>query len=385
VRYGHDVTVFTYNDGKLQPHEVINGIDTYRPKLIDVQDVVPQVAADDIRMWGPGLKFFSDVMLSNILSAEKLVNDIVRMEGRRYDAIVSHDWLSIMGGLISRRETGSKLFFHIHSTEKGRSMGEGSRTVRDLEHSGCMKSDAVITVSYAMRDELISLGIPEGKINVVYNGVDPSKYDPARIPKETVREIRARYGIDDNELMILFVGRIVVVKGVDRLVQSMTHVIKKIPNVKLVIVGTSDMQYTIEELVKILRLEKHVSLRFEFISEEERIAHYAASDVCVFPSLYEPFGIVALEAMSMAKPVVVGAKGVSGMREIVIPNGDMQTGFHIDPYDPADIAWGILCALEDPSKARTMGENGRKVVLESYNWDVVSQRTLGIYSDLLSK
>ncbi len=385
VKMGSDVSVFTLNDGNLEEHEVINGIDVYRPKILNSEDVVPTVIAEDIRRWGTGIRFFADLTMSNILSVNKLVNELVRKEHRNYDAIVVHDWLSIMGGMIARRELDIPLIFHLHSTEKGRNLGEGSKTVRDLESVGAQKADHVITVSYAMRDELLSLGFPQGKINVVYNGVDPLKYDPQRVSQSKIEEIRRYYGLGPSDLMVLFIGRIVAVKGVDRLVQSMVSVRKRIPNAKLVIVGTSDMQYSIEELVSTLKLEDCVKFRFEWIPEEERIAHYAASDLCVFPSLYEPFGIVALEAMSMAKPVVVGARGVSGMKEFVIPSGPGQTGFHINPYEPMDIAWGITSALEDPRRAREMGENGRKLVIESFAWEGVAARTLKLYEDLLNR
>ncbi len=385
VKMGSDVSVFTLNDGNLEEHEVINGIDVYRPKILNSEDVVPTVIAEDIRRWGTGIRFFADLTMSNILSVNKLVNELVRKEHRNYDAIVVHDWLSIMGGMIARRELDIPLIFHLHSTEKGRNLGDGSKTVRDLESAGAQKADHVITVSYAMRDELLSLGFPQGKINVVYNGVDPLKYDPQRVSQSKIEEIRRYYGLGPSDLMVLFIGRIVAVKGVDRLVQSMVSVRKRIPNAKLVIVGTSDMQYSIEELVSTLKLEDCVKFRFEWIPEEERIAHYAASDLCVFPSLYEPFGIVALEAMSMAKPVVVGARGVSGMKEFVIPSGPGQTGFHINPYEPMDIAWGITSALEDPRRAREMGENGRKLVIESFAWEGVAARTLKLYEDLLNR
>ncbi len=368
VKMGTDVSVFTLNDGKLEEHEVQSGIDVYRPNILDSVDVVPTVIAEDVRKWGRGIRFFADLTMSNILCANKLVNDLVKKEHRNFDAIVAHDWLSIIGGMIARREMERPLIFHLHSTEKGRSLGEGSKTVRDLEFTGGQKADHVITVSYAMRDELLSLGFSAGKINVLYNGVDEKKYDPASIPQSKVDQIRSSYGLKPSDLMILFVGRIVAVKGVDRLVQSMSVVRKRIPNAKLVIVGTSDMQYSIEELVRTLKLEDCVKLRFEWIPEDERIAHYAASDLCVFPSLYEPFGIVALEAMSMAKPVVVGARGVSGMKEFVIPNGESQTGFHINPYEPMDIAWGVTSALEDPERARRIGANGRRLVLDSFTW-----------------
>ena len=137
--------------------------------------------------------------------------------------------------------------------------------------------------------------------------------------------------------------------------------------------------------MRTLNLEDCVKLRFEWIPEEERIAHYAASDLCGFPSLYEPFGIVALEVMSMAKPVVVGARGVSGMKEFVVPSGEGQTGFHVNPYEPMDIAWGINSALENPERARTIGMNGRKLVPENFTWEYVAATTLGLYEDLLKK
>ena len=385
VRMGSDVSIFTLNDGKLEEHEVQNGIDVYRPKILNSEDVVPTVVAEDIRKWGTGIRFFADLTMSNILCANKLVNDLVRKEHRNFDSIVVHDWLSLMGGMISRREISSPLIFHLHSTEKGRNLGEGSKTVRDLEYTGGQNADHIVTVSYAMRDELLSLGFPEGKINVVYNGVDADKYDSSRISEARKEQIRERYGLGPNDQMILFIGRIVVVKGVDRLVQAMSSVRKKIPKAKLVIVGTSDMQYSIEELVRTLKLEDCVKFRFEWVPEEERIAHYAAADLCVFPSLYEPFGIVALEAMSMSKPVVVGARGVTGMKEFVVPSGEGQTGFHVNPYEPMDIAWGIISALEDPEKTKTIGSNGRRLVLESFTWDAVAGRTLRLYEGLLSR
>ncbi|MEM3774226.1 MAG: glycosyltransferase family 4 protein, partial [Candidatus Bathyarchaeia archaeon] len=117
--------------------------------------------------------------------------------------------------------------------------------------------------------------------------------------------------------------------------------------------------------------------------EEERILHYAAADVCVFPSVYEPFGIVSLEAMAMAKPVVVGARGVVGFREQVVSSGPEQNGIHVNGEDPADIAWGIKETLKDPQNAKTWGENGRKRVLQYFTWRKTAEQTLGIYQTLV--
>ena len=143
------------------------------------------------------------------------------------------------------------------------------------------------------------------------------------------------------------------------------------------------MKNYLEDLVQNQGLQNVVKMRFEFIPEEERIAHYAACDVAVFPSHYEPFGIVALEAMSMEKPVIVGASGISGMREIVIPSGPDQCGFHVNPNDPADIAWGIINALQDPQKKEQLGRNGRKRVLQEFTWDKIAKKTIKLYTDLL--
>ncbi|NLE05195.1 MAG: glycosyltransferase family 4 protein, partial [Crenarchaeota archaeon] len=229
---------------------------------------------------------------------------------------------------------------------------------------------------------LISLGFPKEKIQVCYNGVDPQKYDPDSINSEQTQKVREYYGIKENDLMILFLGRLVGVKGVDKLIMSLPHILPKYPNVKLVIVGVGELSEYFTNLVRTMHLEQYVKFRFAFISEEERIVHYAACDVAAFPSLYEPFGIVALEAMAMEKPVVVGAAGVSGMREIVVCCGEDQCGFHIDPNNPSDIAWGIMSALENPEKRKLLGKNGRKRVLKEFTWTKIAKNTINIYESI---
>jgi glycosyltransferase involved in cell wall biosynthesis len=107
--------------------------------------------------------------------------------------------------------------------------------------------------------------------------------------------------------------------------------------------------------------------------------------MCVFPSTYEPFGIVSLEAMSMAKPVVVGANGVVGFKEQVVSSGADQNGVHVNGNDPADIAWGLKEVLKDPDRAKRWGENGRKRVLQYFTWRKAAQQTLDVYESLLPK
>jgi len=385
VLLDHDVSVFTMNDdtGSLPTRELWRGIEIHRPLHIDVSDSLPDVIAEDVRKWGRGIHLFSKILVYNYLTASKMVNELVRSEGFLFDITIAHDWLSAMGGIAIKRELGLPFAFHVHSTEKGRTLGNGSEVVSNIEMRAAQVADLVVTVSNAMKDELIGLGFPAEKIRVIYNGVDPDKYSLGQVSAEKVREIRQRYEVKDDELMVLFLGRLVWVKGVDKLIAAMPHVLQKIPNAKLVIVGLGDMQEYLNRLAQNLRLQDRVKFRFEFIPEDERIAHYAACDLAVFPSVYEPFGIVALEAMSMEKPVVVGASGVSGMREIVVNAGPEQCGFHVNPNDPTDIAWGIINSIEDPNKRKQLGQNGRKRVLKEFTWDEIAKRTVQVYSEFL--
>ncbi len=383
----HDVTVFTMNDdaGSLPTREIWRGIEIHRPLHLDVSDSLPDVIAEDIRKWGRGIHFFGKLMVYNYLTAAKLVNELIKKEGEKYDLVVAHDWLSVMGGITVKRESGLPLAFHVHSTEQGRTMGNGSSVVSNIELRGGSLADLVVTVSYAMKDELIQLGFPRERIQVSYNGVDPQKYNPADISPEQTRKIRAHYGLSDSDLMILFLGRLVGVKGVDKLIMAMPHILQKHPNARLVIVGVGDLQEYLQNLVRTIKMDQYVKFRFDFISEEERILHYAACDMAAFPSLYEPFGIVALEAMAMEKPVVVGAAGVSGMREIVICCGEEQCGYHVDPNNPSDIAWGIMSTLESPEKRKWLGKNGRKRVLKEFTWSRIAEKTIGLYESFAKR
>jgi len=386
VLMDNDVTVFTMNDDarSLPTREIWRGIEIHRPLHIDISDSLPDVLAEDVKKWGRGIQLFSKILVYNYLSASKLVNDLIRKESFKYDIAIAHDWLSAISGITIKKELGLPFAFHVHSTEKGRTLGNGSEVVSNIELHGAKAADLIVTVSYAMKDELEKLGFPKDKIQVCYNGVDPEKYNPKTINAGAIKKIRDFYGIKDGELMILFIGRLVGVKGVDRLIMAMSHVLQKIPNAKLVIVGLGDLQDYLTNLVRTMRLQDFVKFRFEFIPEEERILHYAACDLAVFPSLYEPFGIVVLEAMSMERPVVVGAAGISGMREIVIPHGEEQCGFHVDPSNPTDIAWGITSALENAERRKWFGKNGRKRVLNEFTWDRIAEKTVETYEKIVN-
>jgi len=385
VELGHDVVLFTLNDGTLPTHELWRGVMIHRPRIVDTCDVFPLFVTEDIRRWGTDLSFFCSIFSYNHLSSSKLINELIRKEGEKYDLAIVHDWLSSVSGLIMRKELPKlPVVFHIHSTEQQRSLGEGSEVVRYLERAMAEKADRIVTVSYAMRDHLASIGYPPSKIRVCWNGCDPEKYDPARVEKEGLEELRRRYGISPNEQVVLFVGRLTWVKGVQNLIQAMPQILRDFPKVKLVLLGKGEGYSDLVSLVARLGVSDKVTFRSEWVTEEERILHYALSNVCVFPSLSEPFGIVSLEAMSMEKPVVVGARGLSGFKEQVPSSGPDQCGVHVNGGDPADIAWGVRQVLSDSRRAEEWGRRGRKRVLEYFTWKKAAENTIAIYDEVLS-
>ena len=382
---GNEVTVFAVNDeNKLNTSDIWNGVEVYRPKTLDLTSNFYLFSNNDLRSWGAHFKFFADVLSYNMTSASQLVDVLVRKNGRSYDIIDGHDWLGVMGGMIAKKELKIPLVFHVHSTEIGRSGGGGSRTIKDIEFEGGQIADCVITVSHSMKDELRSLGFPEYKIRVCWNGIDPSKYDPQKISHDEKMKLRRRYGIEDHEHLLFFIGRLVTIKGAENLVKAMPSVLSDFPDTKLVMLGIGDLENEIRLLIDRLGVTDKVIMRTEFVDEKERILHYAAADTVVLPSLYEPFGIVCTEAMSMAKPVVVGAKGTSGMREQIIASGEKQCGIHMNPYNPEDIAWGIKQVLESKEKSAMMGKNARERVIEQFSWDTITKRTLDIYREFVN-
>ncbi|RLI11376.1 glycosyltransferase family 1 protein [Candidatus Bathyarchaeota archaeon] len=383
VELGNDVSVFTLNPGDLKTREILRGVEVHRPLIADASNVFPMFVIDDLKKWGTNIRLFNDIFIYNILSATKFINGLIKKEGYTFDVVCVHDWLSSIAGLIIKNETKIPVVFHVHSTEWGRSGGQGSSVVSHLEYATAQKADRIVTVSHTMRDDLTRHGWSQSKISVVWNGVDPERYNPKECREEDVEKIREKYGIPKDWKMLLFLGRLTWVKSVRNLLQAMPMVFSEYPKTKLVILGKGEEQRDIVETAERLGIKDKIIYRFEFVPEDERILHYAAADLCIFPSVYEPFGIVSLEAMSMAKPVVVGAQGVVGFREQVVSSGPDQNGVHVNGGDPADIAWGIKEVLKDSERAKRWGENGRKRVLEFFTWRKAAEQTLEIYKTLL--
>ena len=383
VELGHDVSVFTLNPGDLKTREILKGVEVHRPMIGNASNVFPMFVIDDLKKWGTNIRLFNDIFIYNILSATKFVNGLIKKEGYHFDIVCVHNWLSSIAGLMIKNETKIPVVFHVHSTEWGRSGGQGSEVVSHLEWATAQNADRVITVSYAMQEDLIKHGWPQSKISVVWNGVDPERYTPQKCRQRDVELIREKYGVPKDWNMLLFIGRLTWVKSVRNLLQAMPMVLAEYPKTRLVILGKGEEQRDIVETASRLGIKDNMIYRFDFVPEDERILNYAAADVCIFPSVYEPFGIVSLEAMAMQKPVIVGARGVVGFREQVVSSGPSQNGLHVNGEDPSDIAWAIKETLKDPQRAKTWGENGRKRVLDYFTWEKTAQETIQIYETLL--
>lgn len=382
---GLEPTVIAHNRGGDPVRESSGGIEVHRPPLFDAGALFDLLAGSGPSPVPPAdREAFARTLLYDVLAASTAITGLARGERGGVDLVVAHDWLAALAGVMVATNLEIPFVFHVHSTEQGRHGGAGSSVRRAIERMAAARADLVVTVSHAMRDELAGLGYDRQKVRVVHNGVDPAKYDPARVAPDEATALRDRLGIGDRPL-ILFIGRLSTVKGVLPLLLAMPAIARAVPDARLVLVGVGELETEARALIAELGLEEHLVPVFRVLPEPERILHYAASDLCVFPSLYEPFGIVSTEAMAMGKPVVVGATGTSGFREQVIPEGAGRCGAWIDPHDPASIAGAVIDLLRDREELARLGRNGRDRVLSRFTWEHAADETVAVYRDAVAR
>jgi glycogen(starch) synthase len=369
---GERIAVFTWGDGKLETYENVGGVEVFREDPIPMTDGLEPFLSHQTLAWGSGLDYLLKLMSYNQLAAAQM------MRTGPFDLCVAHDWLGLLGGMAVEK-MGIPMIFHVHGLEIGRSDHPNQQLI-ELEKRGTEVANAVITVSEAMKAELIGMGATADKIHVCHHGVDAEFFNPSRVDLHRLQSLRARYGFCKDDIIVLFVGRLEIVKGVIQLLEAMESVVKVHPNAKLLVIGVGSLEAQAREYAK---RTGFVTLVTEFIDPESKMYHYALADLCVFPSLYEPFGIVALEAAAMGKAEVVGASGTSGLREIVKnPASSRPTGVHVNARDPLDLAWGINVALEDPVRLEEWGKNARKRVLDLFTLRKAAKNTVEIYREV---
>ena len=363
---GHEVEVFAAL--RATDPDPADGTHWVRP--LDLTPLYPSLLSGEAQAWGPLL---GELAATNVLWADR-----VRERHRRepFDVVAIHDWLAAPAGLVLAPLLDVPLVFHVHSTERGRQPVASSPIVQSWELTMGHTAAAVVTVSEAMREDLVAHGWPADRVHAVWNGVDTRLYHP-QAPGGP--ELRDRYNIPAAAPVALFIGRLTEVKGVRQLAAAWGAVATQRAGAWLVVLGAGELEQELRETFARSEGADRVVMRTEFIDEEERIAHYAASDVVVVPSTYEPFGLVATEAMACGKPAVVGAQGVVGFREQVVAGGPEQTGLHVNGGDPDDIAWGVSEALRDRDRLAVWGANARKRAASVFTWERSASATVTVY------
>lgn len=259
--------------------------------------------------------------------------------GTDFDIVHSNDWMTAPAGIMLK-EKGKKFIFHVHSTEYDRTNNNPRNWVVNIEKLGAQMADLVIANSFRTKDQLVNIyGIDPNKIEVIYNGINLNKFT-GPINKDIKKP---------GEKVVLFVGRLTIQKGVWHLLQAAKQVLQKDKKVKFIIVGSGpDMPYLIDTAIK-LGIEKNVIFTGK-ISEEELLAAYRMCDVFVMPSVNEPFGIVALEALAAGKPLILSK--TSGVGEV------LDHCFKVDYWDTNLLASHILEVFHYEELEKAMGRNG---------------------------
>lgn len=322
----------------------------------------------------PALDFGLQVDRTNV-ALERACREIIEL-GDPFDLIHNHDWLTSVAAASLKHRYRMPLVATIHATERGRGRGQlssgASQRIDRAEWQLTYEAWRVICCTQYMSEQVHSFfEVPRDKIDVIPNGVDPSRFDA--LDGVDLTSFRSRYATPE-ERIVLYVGRIVREKGVEVLTRSVPPVLRKVPEARFVIAGKGPELEGTRELVSELDMEDKVLLP-GFISDEDRDRLYKVADCAVFPSLYEPFGIVALEAMAARTPVVVSEVG--GLPEVVRHG---ETGITVYPNNVGSCAWGIVHTLQNPAWARQRVENAYGEVLTVFNWDTIAQRTAEVYS-----
>lgn len=298
-----------------------------------------------------------------------------------FDLVHTHDWLTSFAAIQYKQAYKTPLLATIHATERGRGRGnlgsEMACRVNDAEWRLVYEAWRVICCTQYMEREVADyLQAPKNKIDVVPNGVDPRPFQA--LDGLDLTSLRARYAFAEEKL-VFFIGRLVVEKGAEILVRAAPAVLQEMPNVRFVIAGRGPETAHLQQVITKLNLQAHVTMA-GFISDDERDKLFKTADCAVFPSLYEPFGIVALEAMAARVPVVVSEVG--GLREVV-QHG--ETGITIYPNNPDSCAWGILHTLQNPQWSAMRVANAYQKVLSVYNWQTIAAQTTAVYQRVIAE
>jgi glycosyltransferase involved in cell wall biosynthesis len=321
--------------------------------------------------------FFADVQQTN-LNLQTMAEQLTDKFGG-FDLIHAHDWLVAFAAAGLKKLRKIPLLATIHATERGRGRGflggEMSHAINGTEWWLTYEAWRVITCSQYMSDQVKEyFNTPPDKIDVIPNGVDTTPFD--ELDQVDLTEFRARWALP-NERIVFNVGRVVEEKGAHLIVEAAPRVLTQLPNTKFIIAGTGSLVERLRQRTHELGIADHVLIA-GFISDSDRNRLLKVADAAIFPSLYEPFGIVALEAMAAKCPVIVSEVG--GLKEVVKHD---VTGVTIYPGNVESTAWGIVHTLSNLQAARARARKAYRIVKRDFNWDRIAELTIAVYERII--
>ncbi len=323
--------------------------DLYAPAEGDYLTANPAVRVHEV----PAASARTDV--ENWLCFCRTAARLAEASTRTADLVHCHDWMTVLAGVRLRQVTGRPLVYNVHLPQE-----KGLRGT--LENLGLLAADVVLVNSQAVRSELLARGLPVRRIEVVPNGVDLETFRPA-----------ADWPRDGG--YVLFVGRLVTQKGVEVLLRAFDAVLRRCPESRLVIAGEGDLELYLERVACHLGFPDRVRM-VGWQTGAALVELYQRAQVVVVPSLYEPFGIVALEAMACGRPVV--ASRVGGLAEIL---EDAVEGYLVTRGDHLELARRLAGLLRDPQLRERMGAAARRRAA-GFGWERTARETLALYQGL---
>jgi glycogen(starch) synthase len=293
-----------------------------------------------------------------------------------YDLVHGHDWLVANASVALADRLGVPYVTTVHATEHGRHQGwvenQPQSHIHAVERWMAQRAEAVIVCSYYMRGHVADIfDIDERRVAVIPNGVDPSELRPMGDLRGLRREFAA-----PHEKLVLLVGRLVYEKGFQLALDALPNVIEQVGNVRFLVAGNGTHEAELKAQAARLGLSEHGTF-VGWIGDDVLHSLYRIADLCVVPSIYEPFGLVALEAMASGCPCIVADTG--GLREVV-PVGE-RVGLRFNGGDAEHLGVMIERLLVDDALRDRLVTEASEHVLR-FDWDDIAQRTRGIYDAL---
>lgn len=386
---GHQLSVFAANSGSLPAYEVTASCTVYRPVHWWMRALL---GSEWLCRWRSAeIALIALNVLLYSIDSFFLIRKLHRQQP--FDVVAIHDTTSSpVGGILLALTTTLPIVFHVHSTETTMTpwaiVKDPLRIIALLERTLARLANRIIVPSADQVAFLGAHGWDTRKIVAVAHGYDATALQhlqslPAEQHTAALSALRARLELVDNQPVIVFVGRLVMVKGVYTLLRAMAQVAKTVPQAKLVLVGEGKgrgKDGAVERLIRELQLEQHVFAYHRFLSAAQVALHAQLANVCVFPSLYEPFGLVAVEAMTLGKAVILGP---GFARVFAGPDPAQPTAHFVERDDPALLANAIVALLQDPSAQQRLGAAAKAFVTDAFRWERTVASTIEVYREAI--